>query len=183
MSVNKNDYSYLDQLTLQPEKWDDLNKNEVQVMVFRACYLYGESRNKHMISALFQLYEYLQSHSTSMERTKMLTALSATIRKKNPRAIMALFPFIQVEEDGEVIRTASQFFVNLSVLSNKEYQSGANILIELIQDAPKDSKSAYIILGLLDVDNKKIKQHLRLLKNNLGSEVLGILYNNGIQLQ
>jgi len=183
MSANKKDYTYLDQLTLQPEKWETLDKNEIHIMVFRTCYLYGESRNKHMIPALFQLYEYLQLHSSSEERTKMLTALSATIRKKNPRAIMALFPFIQVEEDGELIRTASQFFVNLSVLSNKEYLSGANILLELIKDAPKDSKSAYIILGLMDIDNQKIQQQLELLKNSLGNEVLSILYNNGIQLK
>jgi len=176
------DYTYLDHLALQAEKWKDLSKNELQIMTFRTCLLYGESRNKNMIPVLFQMYEYLSESTTGSERAKMLTALSATIRKQNNKAIMALFPFIQVEEDGEIIRAASQFFVNLSVLSNKEFHSGANILIQLIKDAPTERNSAYIILGLLDIENEKIKQMLTPLKNHLSSEIISILHNNNVIL-
>jgi hypothetical protein len=94
---------------------------------------------------------------------------------------MALFPFIQVETDGQIVRTASQFFINLSVLSNKEFHSGTNILLELIKDAPEDRNSAYIILGLTDIENEKINQMLRAVKPQLGNEVISILHNNGVQ--
>lgn len=182
MAENKKDYTYLDKLAVQPEKWNELNKNEFQIMTFRTCFLYGESQNKKMIPVLFQIYEHLQSTTTSEERIKMLTALSASIRKNRPKAIMALFPFIQVEEDGDVIRAASQFFVNLSVLSNKEFTSGARIMIELVKDAPLDSNSAYILLGLLDINNEKIDKLISLLKTILGNDVKSILHNNGITL-
>jgi len=182
MTENKKDYSYLDILAVQPEKWNELDKNEFQIMTFRTCSLYGESQNKNMIPVLFQMYDHLKSITNSEERVKMLTALSAFIRKNKPKAIMGLFPFIQVEEEGGVIRTASQFFVNLSVLTNKEFSSGAKILIELIKDAPLDRNSAYILLGLLDINNKKIDQLVSLLKPVLGNEVKSILHNNGIKL-
>lgn len=182
MSEQKKDYTYLDQIALETERWTELDKNEIQVMAFRTFFLYGESRNKKMIPTLFRMYEFLAANTSCEERAKLLTALSSIIRKKNPKAILALFPFIQVEEDGMIIRTASQFFVNLSVLSNKEFHSGTNILIELIKDAPADRNSAYIILGLTDIDNKKINQILQSLKPNLGSEVISILYNNGVEL-
>lgn len=176
------DYSYLDHLALEAEKWKDLSKNELQIMSFRTCLLYGETRNKKMIPVLFQMYEYLMEQTAAEERAKMLTALSATIRKKKAKAIMGLFPFIQVEEDGEVIRAASQFFVNLSVLSNKEFHSGATILLELIKDAPNDRKTAYIILGLLDIDNEKIKKMIVPILNDLSNQVISILHNNRVAL-
>lgn len=179
MTEQKKDYSYLDGMALQPEKWAMLDKNELLIMTFKTCLLYGLSQNKKMIPLLFQLFDYLQNRTKSEERAKMLTALSATIRKKHPKAIMGLFPFIQVEEDGDIIRAASHFFVNLSVLSNKEYLSGAKILIELIKDAPHDRKTAYIILGLLDINNEKIKAIVSLLFPELGNEVKSILFNNG----
>lgn len=182
MAENKKDYSYLDKLAVQPEKWNELDKNEFQVMTFKTCLLYGESQNKKMIPILFQMYDHLQSSTSSVERIKMLTALSASIRKNKPKAIMGLFPFIQVEEEGEVIRTASQFFVNLSVLTNKEFSSGARILIELIKDAPLDRKSAYILLGLLDINNEKIDKLVSLLKSVISDEVKSILHNNGVRL-
>ncbi len=182
MAENKKDYSYLDKLAVQPEKWSELNKNEFQMMTFRTCFLYGETQSKKMIPILFQMYDHLQSTTSSVERIKMLTALSASIRKNRPKAIMGLFPFIQVEEDGEVIRTASQFFVNLSVISNKEFSSGAKILIELIKDAPLDRNSAYILLGLLDINNEKIDKLVSLLKLVVGNEVKSILHNNGVTL-
>ncbi len=182
MAENKKDYTYLDKLAIQPEKWNELNKNEFQILTFRTCFLYGESQNKKMIPVLFQIYEHLQANTTGEERIKILTALSASIRKSNPKAIMALFPFIQVEENGEVIRAASQFFVNLSVLSNKEFTSGARIMIELVKDAPLDSNSAYILLGLLDINNDKIDKLISLLKTMLGNDVKSILHNNGITL-
>ncbi len=182
MTENKKNYTYLDKLAIQPEKWNELNKNEFQIMTFRTCFLYGESQYKKMIPILFQIYEHLQANTTSQERIKMLTALSASIRKNKPKAIMALFPFIQVEEDGAVIRAASQFFVNLSVLSNKEFTSGARIMIELVKDAPLDSNSAYILLGLLDINNDKIDKLISLLKTMLGNDVKSILHNNGITL-
>lgn len=181
MANQKKDYSYLDKIALQADKWDELNKNELQVMAFRTCFLYGESRNKNIIPVLFRMFEYLIENTTSEERAKLLTALSAVIRKNNPKAIMALFPFIQVETDGQIVRTASQFFVNLSVLSNKEFHSGTNILLELIKDAPEDRNSAYIILGLTDIENEKINQMLRAVKPQLGNEVISILHNNGVQ--
>lgn len=182
MAENKTDYSFLDKLAIQPEKWNELSTNEFQVMTFRTCFLYGESQNKNMILTLFQMYEHLQEITSSEDRTKMLTALSASVRKNKPKAIMALFPFIQVEEDGDIIRTASQFFVNLSVLSNKEFNSGAKILIELVKDAPLDRNSAYILLGLLDINNDKVDQLIHLLKPIIGTEVKSILHNNGITL-
>ncbi len=182
MAENKKDYSYLDKLAVQPEKWNELDKNEFQVMTFRTCFLYGESQNKKMIPVLFQMYDHLQLNTSSAERIKMLTAFSAAIRKNKPKAIMGLFPFIQVEEEGDVIRTASQFFVNLSVISNKEYSSGAKILIELVKDAPQDRKSAYILLGLLDINNEKIDKLVSLLKPIIGNEAKSILHNNGISL-
>jgi len=182
MAEQNKDYSYLDKVALESDKWNDLNKNELQVMAFRTFFLYGETRNKKMIPVLFRLYEFLISKTTSEERTKLLTALSGVIRTKNPKAVLALFPFIQVEEDGQIIRAASQFFVNLSVLSNKEFHSGTNILLELIKDAPEDRNSAYIILGLTDIENQKIIQMLSLVKPNLGTEVISILHNNGVQL-
>lgn len=182
MTDIKKDYTYLDKLTVQPEKWNELSKNEFQIMAFRTCFLYGESQNKKMIPVLFQIYEYLLVNTTSQERIKMLTALSASIRKSKPKAIMALFPFIQVEENGDVIRAASQFFVNLSVLSNKEFTSGARIMIELVKDAPLESSSAYILLGLLDINNDKIDKLISLLKPMLGNDVKNILHNNGISL-
>ena len=182
MAENKKDYSYLDRLAVQPEKWKELGKNEFQVMTFRTCSLYGESQNKKMIPILFEMYEHLQSITSYEERLKMLSALSSFIRKKKPKAIMALFPFIQVEEDATVIQTASQFFVNLSVLSNKEFYSGANILLELVKDAPADRNSAYILLGLLHIGNDKIDQMVSLQKSTFGNEVKTILHNNGIRL-
>lgn len=182
MAENKKDYSYLDKLAVQPDKWNELDKNEFQVMTFRTCFLYGESQNKKMIPVLFQMYDHLQSVTSSEQRVKLLTALSASIRKNKPKAIMALFPFIQVEEEGDVIRTASQFFVNLSVLSNKEFSSGAKILMELVKDAPLDRNSAYILLGLLDINNDKIDKLVSLLKSIIGNEVKSILHNNGIKL-
>ncbi|MGQ1911622.1 hypothetical protein ACT3CE_17800 [Marinifilum sp. RC60d5] len=182
MAEQKKDYTYLDQIALQTEKWTELDKNEIQVMAFRTFFLYGESRNKKMIPTLFRMYEFLSANTSSEERTKLLTALSAIVRKKNPKAILALFPFIQVEEDGRIIRAASQFFVNLSVLSNKEFHSGTNILIELIKDAPADRNSAFIILGLTDIGNQKIDQMLQSVKQILSSEVISILYNHGVEL-
>ncbi|MBL4561634.1 MAG: hypothetical protein JKX79_11700 [Labilibaculum sp.] len=182
MAENKKDYSYLDKLAVQPEKWNELNKNEFQVMTFRTCFLYGESQNKKMIPVLFQMYEYLKVNTDSTDRVKILTALSASIRKNKPKAIMALFPFIQVEEEGDVIRAASQFFVNLSVISNKEFGSGAKILIELVKDALLDRKSAYILLGLLDINNEKVDKLVSPLKSIIGNEVKSILHNNGITL-
>lgn len=182
MAENKKDYSYLDKLAVQPEKWNELNKNEFQVMTFRTCFLYGESQNKKMIPVLFQMYEHLQANTGSTDRVKILTALSASIRKNKPKAIMALFPFIQVEEEGDVIRAASQFFVNLSVISNKEFSSGAKILIELVKDALLDRKSAYILLGLLDINNEKVDKLVSPLKSIIGNEVKSILHNNGITL-
>jgi hypothetical protein len=128
------------------------------------------------------MYEQLILNTSANERTKLLTALSSVIRKKNPKALLALFPFIQVETEGQIIRTASHFFVNLSVLSNKEFQSGTNILLELIKDTPDDRNSAYIILGLTDIDNKKINQMVQTVKPFLSNEVISILHNNGLQL-
>ena len=159
MTDQKKDYSYLDKIALQSDKWDNLDKNEFQVMTFRTCFLYGESRNKNIIPVLFRMYEKLMIRTSSEDRAKLVTALSSVIRKNNAKAIMALFPFIQVETDGEIIRAASQFFVNLSVLSNKEFHSGTNILLELIKDAPEDRNSAYIILGLTDIENEKNKSN------------------------
>ncbi|NOU61748.1 hypothetical protein [Marinifilum caeruleilacunae] len=182
MTDQKKNYSYLDKIALESDKWEELDKNELQVMTFRTCFLYGETRNKNIIPVLFRMYEYLISNSSSEERTKLLAALSSVVRKNNPKAIMALFPFIQVETDGEIVRAASQFFVNLSVLSNKEFHSGSNILLELIKDAPEDRNSAYIILGLMDIENEKINQMLRTVKPQLGLEVISILHNNGVQL-
>ncbi|WP_421918714.1 hypothetical protein [Marinifilum sp.] len=182
MTDQKKDYSYLDKIALQSDKWDGLHKNEVQVMTFRTCFLYGESRNKNIIPVLFRMYEYLIETSSGEERTKLLASLSSVIRKNKPQAIMALFPFIQVETDGEIVRAASQFFVNLSVLSNKEFYSGSNIMLKLIKDAPEERNSAYIILGLLDIENDNIKQMLRSVKPQLGIEVISILHNNGVQL-
>ncbi|PKQ63164.1 hypothetical protein BZG02_10415 [Labilibaculum filiforme] len=182
MAENKKDYSYLDKWAVQPEKWLELDQNEFQVMTFRTCFLYGVSQNKKMIPVLFQIYEHLQTITNTEQRVKLLTALSATIRKSKPKAIMALFPFIQVEEEGEVIRAASQFFVNLSVLSNKEFKSGASILLELVKDAPEDRKSAYLLLGLLDINNKKVDQLVSPFKSIIGNEVKSILHNNGITL-
>jgi hypothetical protein len=182
MTENKKDYSYLDKLAVQPEKWNELDKNEFQVMTFRTCFLYGKSQNKKMIPVLFQMYDHLQSSTSSVERIKMLTALSAYMRKNEPKAIMGLFPFIQVEEEGDVIRTASQFFVNLSVMSNKEFSSGAKILIELVRDAPLDHNAAYILLGLLDINNEKIDKLISPLKSVIGNEVISILQDNGVSL-
>lgn len=176
------DYTYLDKLALQPEKWEELSKNELQVMTFRTCMLYGESRNKNIIPVLFQMYEYLVQHTSVDERSKMLAALGGNIRKNKSKAIMGLFPFIQVEEEGEIIRSAAHFFVNLSVLSNKEFHSGAKILIELIKDATEERRTAFIILGLMDIGNEKIKQMLALVANSLGTEVKSILHNNDIDL-
>ncbi|WP_372751921.1 hypothetical protein [Labilibaculum sp.] len=182
MAENKKDYSYLDRLAVEPGKWRELSKDEFQMMTFRTCLLYGESQNKKMIPILFQMYEHLQSLTSCEERLKMLSALSAFIRKKKTRAIMALFPFIQVEEEGTVIEAASQFFVNLSVLSNKEFYSGANILLELVKDAPADRNSAYILLGLLNIGNDKIDAMVALQKSTFGNEVKTILHNKGIRL-
>jgi hypothetical protein len=182
MADQKKNYSYLDNIALQSDKWDALDKNELQVMAFRTCFLYGKSHNKNMIPVLFRMFEYLITKTSSEERTKLLTALSSVIRKKNPKAIMALFPFIQVETDGQIVRAASQFFVNLSVLSNREFHSGSNILLEFVKDAPEDRNSAYIILGLTDIENEKINQMLRAVKPKLSSEVISILHNNGVQL-
>lgn len=176
------DYSYLDKIALEPNEWQKLTKNELQVMVFRTCMLYGETRNRNMIATLFNMYEYLMECTTKQERVKLLTALSGFIRKKTKKAIMALFPFIKVEEEGEIIRTATQFFVNLSVLSNKEFYSGTNILLELINDAPNDRTSAYIILGLTDIDNDRVNQMLRKVKPLLGTQVVSLLLNNGVEL-
>ena len=36
MTENKKDYSYLDKLAIQPEKWNELNKNEFQIMTYMA---------------------------------------------------------------------------------------------------------------------------------------------------
>lgn len=182
MSEKIQDYSYLDKIALENEKWNDLNKSELQVMCFRTFLLYGQTQNKNMILTLFQMYEFLMKNTSTTERTKMLTALSANIRKKHSKAIMALFPFIQVEEDANIIRPASQFFVNLSVISNKESISGAKILMELIKNDLNESRSAYVILGLLDIDNEKINAQVSLLYPNLGSDVKSILHNNGVKI-
>ncbi len=176
------DYSYLDKIALQPGEWQKLSKNELQIMVFRTCVLYGETRNRKMIAVLFSMYEYLMECTSKEERVKMLTALSGFIRKNSIKAVMALFPFIRVEEEGEIIRAAAQFFVNLSVLSNKEFYSGTDILLELVKDAPNDSSSAYILLGLIDLENDKVNQMLRKVKPLLGTPVVAALINNGIEL-
>ncbi len=176
------DYSYLDKIALHPEAWQKLSKNELQVMTFKTCMLYGETRNRKIITTLFNMYELLAKSTSVEERLKMLTALSSFIRKNNSKAIMAFFPFIQVEEEGEIIRTATQFFVNLSVLSNKEFYSGTDILLELIKDSPNDRNSAYILLGLTDLDNEKVNQMLRKVKPILGTQVIAVLINNGIEL-
>ncbi|RZT93543.1 hypothetical protein EV201_2713 [Ancylomarina subtilis] len=182
MSERTQDYSYLDQIALQKEKWNELNKSELQVMCFRTFLLYGQSQNKNMILTIFEMYEFLSTQTTTTERTKMLTALSANIRKKQPKSIMALFPFIQVEEDANIIRTASQFFVNLSIISNKEAVSGTKILLELIKNDLNDAHSAYILLGLLDMDNDKVNAQVSLIYSELGSEVKTILHNNGVKI-
>ncbi|RXQ96221.1 hypothetical protein EO244_05150 [Ancylomarina salipaludis] len=182
MSEKTQDYSYLDQIAPQKEKWNQLNKSELQVMCFRTFLLYGQSQNKNMILTIFEMYEFLSTQTTTTERTKMLTALSANIRKKQPKSIMALFPFIQVEEDANIIRTASQFFVNLSIISNKEAVSGAKILLELIKNDLNDARSAYILLGLLDMDNDKVNAQVSLIYSQLGSEVKTILHNNGVKI-
>ncbi len=176
------DYSYLDKKALQPSEWQGLTKNELQIMTFRTCLLYGETHNRNVIATLFDMYECLATRTSANERLKMLTALSAFVRKNNPQAIMALFPFIKVEEEGDIIRTATQFFVNLSVLVNKEFHSGVNILLELIKDAPNDITSAYIILGLIDLDNQKVNQMLEKVKPYLGTQVVVALLNRGIEL-
>ena len=180
MSTNKKDYSYLDTMALEPTKWEGLSDQEFQMMTFRHCLLYGISQNRKMIPTLFQLYDSMTQRSSDDQRVKMLTALASTIRKQNKRAIMALMPFIQVEENGQVIRTASHFFVNLSFLSNKEFHSGAQILIELIKNQPEATQNAHIILGLLDQDNEKIKKMILPLQPLLSSEIKSILWNNGV---
>ncbi|MBI9036427.1 MAG: hypothetical protein JEZ03_18365 [Bacteroidales bacterium] len=182
MSEQIQDYSYLDQIALQKEKWNDLNKSELQVMCFRTFMLYGKSQNKNMIITVFEMYEFLMANSSTTDRTKMMTAISANIRKRNTKAIMALFPFIQVEEDANIIRTAAQFFVNLSVISNKEAISGAKILLELIREDLNDPRSAYVLLGLLDIDNDKVNAQVSLIYSELGSEVKTILHNNGVKI-
>ncbi len=182
MSEQIQDYSYLDQIALQKEKWNALNRSELQVMCFKTFLLYGQSQNKNMIITVFEMYEFLMANSSTTDRTKMMTALSANIRKKNKKAIMGLFPFIQVEEDANIIRTAAQFFVNLSVISNKESVSGAKILLELIREDLNDARSAYVILGLLDVDNDKVNAQVSLIYSELGSEVKTILHNNGVKI-
>jgi hypothetical protein len=182
MSEQIQDYSYLDKIALQKEKWNDLNKSELQVMCFRTFLLYGKSQNKNMILTVFEMYEFLMAKASTTERTKMLTALSANIRKRNTKAIMGLFPFIQVEEDANIIRTAAQFFVNLSVISNKESLSGTKILLELIREDLNDARSAYVILGLLDIDNEKLNAQVSLIYSELGSEVKSILHNNGAKI-
>lgn len=182
MSEKTPDYSYLDKIALQKEKWQSLSKSELQIMCFRTFLLYGQSQNKNMIPTVFNLYESLMANTSTTERIKMLTALCSTIRKKTPKAIMGLFPFIQVEEDATIIRTASQFFVNLSIISNKEPISGSKILLELIREDLNEPHSAYILLGLLDIDNDKVNAQVSLIYPELGSEVKSILHNNGARI-
>lgn len=182
MNKKPRDYSYLDSIAFNRNEWSKLSNQEFQIMTFRHCLFYGISKNKLAIPKLFQLYDSLVSRSDQTQRLQMLTALSATIRKNHPRAIMAFMPFIQTEEDGEIIRTATRFFVNLSFLSNKEYHSAAKILIELIKNQPDDSRNAYIILGLLDQDNEKVKNLIIPLKQILTSEIKSILWNNSIDM-
>jgi hypothetical protein len=180
MSTEKKDYSYLDKIALQPEKWENLSTQEFQLMTFRHCMFYGISQNKKMIPQLFHLYDSLMKKTSLENRIQMLTGLSSAIRKNQPKAIMGLMPFINVEEEGEIIRTASCFFVNLSVLTNKEFQSGANILLQLIENNPEDRRNAYILLGLLDTHQDKIEQMLLPLKTKLNAEIKSILWNNGV---
>lgn len=177
------DFSHLDKIALNKDAWAACSDQEIQMMVFRHCIFYGTTKNRELIPNLFDLYEYLCQRSTSQQRIKMLTALASNLRKNNPKASLAIFPFIQVEEDGEVIRIASQFYVNISVIDNKNFAIGTNSLVELIKNQITDRRNAYILLGLLDIDNEQITDQVGRLKQHLNNEIISILHNNGAKFE
>lgn len=176
----KKDFSNLDIIALEPKKWNELSDQEFQMMFFRHTLFYGITKNRKLILNLFDMYEVLLLKSTVSSRIKILTALASNIRKNHVGAHLAIFPFLQVEENGDVIRTASHFFMNISAIKTKDYTSVTNVLVNLIKSQTQDRKSAYIILGMLDTEQKTVMNMISSIKQSLGSGVISILQNNGV---
>lgn len=176
----KQDFSYLDIIALEAQKWNDLSDQEFQMMFFRHTLFYGITKNRKLIINLFDMYEALMTRSSVSSRIKILTALASNIRKNHTGAHLAIFPFLQVEEDGEIIRTASHFFMNISAIKSKDYTPATNILVNLIKSQSKERNSAYIILGMLDTEQKTVMNMISSIKQSLGSGVISILKNNGV---
>jgi HEAT repeat protein len=150
-------FSRISSISGDPDRWAELNDNELQQAVMIQCITYGVTEDASRIRPLFGFYQYAMERLQPQERMQMVLSLSNLIEQKNGSGALGLMMFMAAEKDFGIISTAA---MNLGVLKNPENGDplhGPNFAITTMMMGTQDPNTrAAIMAGILLLGDKRL---------------------------